>query len=149
MSEMSIREFQKRFANGEFNNPAIETQCEAGWYDWFCKDSALAKKTQTLGKVVAKLTDSKKVNLDTMYVFFKNNCPCSGPVYDDFRICDMAEGNVLYCISLREPWDKEKNMWNVHAVCEGKELDDLGAEQWKNYKFKTTKALVEWLNEKE
>jgi hypothetical protein len=33
-----------------------------------------------------------------MYVFFKNNSPVNGSLYDDFRICDMESGNVLFTI---------------------------------------------------
>ena len=33
-----------------------------------------------------------------MYVFFKNNSPCFGKLYDDFRFCDMETGDVIYTI---------------------------------------------------
>ena len=31
--------------------------------------------------------------------FFKNNCPCNGSLYDDFRICDIDTGDVIYTIT--------------------------------------------------
>lgn len=143
--EKSIREWQVKFKNGDYDKADVETQCDAGWYDWFCKDSSLARKTKMLGKAVAQLKDSKRVNLDTMYVFFKNNCPLCGPLYDDFRICDIETGAVLYCISYKNPHYKEKMMWNVAAIVEEKKKDSVG---WIDYNFNTTKKLVEWLNEK-
>jgi len=34
-----------------------------------------------------------------VYVFFKNNCPMSGPLYDSFSICDCKSGDVLYWVT--------------------------------------------------
>ena len=43
MSEMlSVRQWQDLFRNGAFQDRSRETQIRAGWYDWFCADSALA-----------------------------------------------------------------------------------------------------------
>ena len=67
------------------------------WYDWFCKDSALAGKTKKLGAKVCKIENSKRFNKETSYVFFKNNCPFVGALYDQFSICDIESGDVLYC----------------------------------------------------
>lgn len=70
-----------------------------GFYDWFCKDSSLERKSKSL---VSKLKRFLKVNptldLDKHYVFFKNNCPFNGPLYDDFRIIDSETGQVRYTV---------------------------------------------------
>lgn len=94
-----LREFITRFEAGEFENPSRSTQCDAGWYDWFCKDTSLRNKTRFLGKRVISLAKSKKINLDTMYVFFKNNCPMNGNLYDSFSICDLKTGDVKFWIT--------------------------------------------------
>jgi len=140
----SIRDWQKKYNEGAFAKGDFDTQCNAGWYDWFCKDDSLVRYTEILAKPIVKLENSKRVNLDTMYVFFKNNCPMCGPLYNDFRICDLKEGNVLYCVTHKNPHDREKKLWNVYAVCEG--MNDK--EDYNLYKFATTKELVAWLNEK-
>ena len=95
--EMSIKTFVERFKRGDFNYSSKTTQCAAGWYDWFCKDSALAGKTKKLGAKVCKIENSKRFNKETSYVFFKNNCPFFGALYDQFSICDIESGDVLYC----------------------------------------------------
>lgn len=95
--EMSIKTFVERFKRGDFNYSSTRIQCEAGWYDWFCNDSALAGKTKKLGAKVCKIANSKRFNKETSYVFFKNNCPFVGALYDQFSICDIESGNVLYC----------------------------------------------------
>ena len=98
MKNQSIKEYINNFNNGQYNSKNVGVQCDAGWYDWFCKDSSLRNKTYSLTAKLKQIIASPKVNQDTMYVFFKNNCPCVGKLYDDFRICDMATGDVIYTI---------------------------------------------------
>lgn len=80
----------------------------AGWYDWFCKDSALAKKTAKLMPKVRILAKSPKVNPDTMYVFLKNNYPLYGDhkLYDNIRIADRETGDVVYNVCPKDPFGK-------------------------------------------
>ena len=53
MSEMlSVRQWQDLFRSGAFQDRSRETQIRAGWYDWFCADSALAGRLQRIGRVV-------------------------------------------------------------------------------------------------
>ena len=116
MSNMNINTFATRFLAGEFYFSDVKTQCEAGWYDWFCRDTSLANKTRSLGKKVLQLMSSDKIDNENNYVFFKNNCPMKGPLYDDFRICDMETGDVIYTVVPRsghtgvaEIWGRENN----------------------------------------
>lgn len=116
MTNMPIRTFIERFNAGHFESNLRKVQIDAGWYDWFCRDTSLAAKTAALGKKVKQLAGSTKLNLDTMYVFFKNNCPMVGGLYDDFRICDLTTGDVLYTVVPRcthsgkaEVWGRENN----------------------------------------
>lgn len=98
MSNMSIADFATRFLRGDFDLNNRSVQIEAGWYDWFCRDTSLAAKTKNLGKKVLRLMKSSKIDIEKNYVFFKNNCPMIGSLYDDIRICDMETGDVLYTI---------------------------------------------------
>ena len=85
-----------------------------GFYDWFCKDSYLKNKAKTLvSRLKSILKNNKRFNPDTTYVFFKNNCPCCGGLYDDFRICDIKTGNVLYTVTPRDPHnDNKASVWS-------------------------------------
>lgn len=94
---MKLTEFAERFSAGEFKSKDLATQCEAGWYDWFCHATSLAAKTEYLGKKVLSILDSKRFDKTKVYVFFKNNCPMVGPLYDQFSICNIETGDVLYC----------------------------------------------------
>ena len=95
------------------------------FYDWFCRDSALEKKSENLFKKLNSISKSSKFDLDKTYSFFKNNCPIKGATYDDFRICDLESGNTIYTVSYRkgiyEVFGKENN-FNCSLV-EGKWID--------------------------
>lgn len=95
--EMTLVDFAERFIAGEFASRDRLTQCIAGWYDWFCSDGALAAKTEYLGNKVLSILNSKKFDKTKVYVFFKNNCPMVGKLYDQFSICDIESGDVLFC----------------------------------------------------
>ena len=103
MAEQSYREFLRRWEAGEFTRHR-QSMCDAGWYDWFCTDRGLYGRLERMVPAVRRISQSAKVNLDTMYVFFKNNCPCwVDETYDDFRICDIATGDVLFTCVPRYP----------------------------------------------
>ena len=119
MEKMTIREWIPSFLNGDFDKPDRDTQISAGWYDWFCKDKSLANKTKKLGKKLIQIVKSKKINIDKTYILLKNNCPCEGNLYDDFRICDIETNDVVYTVTpssgftvskgVAEVWGKENN----------------------------------------
>lgn len=110
---ITLRQWILNFESGMYKSKDKRVQCEAGWYDWFCKDSSLANKTKVLGKKFLQIKDSPKINLDTMYIFFKNNAPMEGKLYDDFRICDIASGEVLYTIAPAEGYTFSKGQSSV------------------------------------
>lgn len=135
-NEISVREWQGKFADGEFDSHDISCQCAAGWYDWFCKDSSLAGKTKRLGRLVKQVKDGGKINLDTMYVWFKNNCPCVGPLYDDFRFADRETGNTMFTICCDDQRAEHKyEVWGRHNDFQGPIIG-----------FDSAKELIEWLN---
>lgn len=115
-NNISVRQWLEKFNNGDFNKNDRSVQCDAGWYDWFCDDNKLSEKTIKLGEMVKVISQSPKINIDTMYVWFKNNCPMSGLLYDDFRFADIESGDVIYTITpnsghtgLAEVWGKEND----------------------------------------
>jgi hypothetical protein len=131
---MNIREWQEKFKAGEFEtgNP-----WDANWYDWWCKDESLRYKTELLGKrIVKKLKNSSKINLETMEVGFKNNCPMVGKLYDDIRISDIDSPYNKYVIVYND--DREDTLWTLYEI--NPNGDDI------QHSFKGCNDVVAWLN---
>ena len=130
-----------RFNNGDFDKEDVKIQIEAGWYDWFCKDSSLLRKTQRMGRIIAKLNQGGKVDLANCYVWFKNNCPLNGPLYDDFRFADLETGEVQFTIQLDCCWNNHKYVvWGRRE--KGKEFN----HDKPLFETDSVKELVEWFN---
>lgn len=130
-----------RFNNGDFDKADVKIQIEAGWYDWFCKDSSLLRKTQRMGRIIAKLNQGGKVDLANCYVWFKNNCPLNGPLYDDFRFAYLETGEVQFTIQLDCCWNNHKYVvWGRRE--KGKEFN----HDKPLFETDSVKELIEWFN---
>lgn len=128
MSEMlSVRQWQDLFRSGAFQDRSRETQIRAGWYDWFCADSALAGRLQRIGRVVMGITEP--AILDNYYVWFKNNCPLDGPLYDDVRF-EPLEGDRCgryFVVSQDCPYEKQK--WTLYTERSGFEAPEFSCDK--------------------
>lgn len=95
----TMTKWLEMFSSGRFDSSDVKTQCDAGWYDWFCRrNTSLAQKTKSLAPKVRKLSKSPKINPEKVRVVFKNNSPMTGSLYDDIRLVDIDSGNVIYTI---------------------------------------------------
>jgi len=112
----TLRQQLEAFENGVFldSDGRDDGQKDTGcfvFYDWFCKTSSLKRKAESLFKKTKLFVKMKDVDLDSTYVFFKNNCPLGGPLYDDFRICDIESGNVLYTVTPKSGHTGKAELW--------------------------------------
>ena len=130
------------FLAGAFDSADVQTQIKAGWYDWFCKDSSLATKTKRMGNIIKNVKSGGKVNLKNWYVWFKNNCPLNGPLYDDFRFASLETRDVQFTIQI-------DCCWNNHRYCVYGRTPD-GESHWDEPIFECddSRELVNWLNTK-
>jgi hypothetical protein len=99
MKKVNLAEQLNAFASGRIiDSDGDQNDC-FNFYDWFCKDSSLERKAKALfPKVIKFVAAHPEIAPSRTYVFFKNNCPMNGPLYDDFRICDVESGNVIYTV---------------------------------------------------
>lgn len=113
--------------NGEYPLTVVESNYinpMEFWYDWFCADRYLQVKGQKLMGKLIEIINSPKFDKAQTYTFFKNNCPMVGRLYDDFRICDINTGDVLFTICNPEP-----NKWCVY--CKGHWREPIISGGWK------------------
>ena len=134
--QIKLSEWIQRFTSGEFDKPDSTTQIKAGWFDWFCRDSSLANKTMKMGNIIKQFKAGGKVDLETSYVWFKNNCPLNGPLYDDFRIADIENNNNLFVVQIDCVWNDSK--YTVFERLDGFEKPVFQTE--------SSRELVKWFN---
>lgn len=96
--ETPLAQWVQNFDAGQYDSANVNTQIGAGWYDWFCKDESLVRKLRLLAPKVKKIAKSPKIDPTKTYVWFKNNCPMVGNLYDDFRIADITTNETIYTI---------------------------------------------------
>lgn len=104
----TLRQQLEAFENGII----LDKDC-FHFYDWFCKDKSLQRKAHSLMAKVKRFIKIVNVDLDKTYVFFKNNCPMYGSLYDDFRICNVETGDVIYTVAPSLGYTKRKGQAEV------------------------------------
>ena len=134
--QIKLSEWIQRFNTGEFDKHDSKTQIEAGWFDWFCRDSSLANKTKKMGNIIKQIKTDGKVDLETSYVWFKNNCPLNGPLYDDFRIADIENNNNLFVVQIDCVWNDSR--YTVFERLDGFEKPVFQTD--------SSRELVKWFN---
>lgn len=110
---ISIRQWQAMYRLGAFSGKDTAIQCEAGWYDWFCRNESLAGRLKQIAPAVMGITDP--FILDNYYIWFKNNCPVGGPLYDDVRFVPLSEEQKGKYFLVIKDSPHEKAKWTLYT----------------------------------
>lgn len=111
MNKVTLKQQLEAFEHGKIiDSEGQENKCY-NFYDWFCKDSSLERKSIRLMKQVKRWVKFRDTDTSSVYVFFKNNCPMNGPLYDDFRICDRETGHVIWNITPKSGHSGKAEVW--------------------------------------
>jgi hypothetical protein len=134
--QVNLATWIQKYNDGDFDSRNVQTQIEAGWFDWFCRDTSLANKTKKMGNIIKQIKAGGKVDLETSYVWFKNNCPLSGPLYDDFRIADIETNNNLIVVQI--DCFRNDSKYTAYERLDGFEKPVFQTD--------SSRELVKWLN---
>lgn len=97
------------------NNKLTNEQISDLFYDWFCSDKALVNRGKQLIRRLRKIAkNTTKFNIETTEVWFNNNCPCFGELYDSISIKD-EQNNIFYYIIPRsghKSCNHRAEIWN-------------------------------------
>lgn len=144
MSKANLRQQLEAFKQGRYlDSDGNESWCY-NFYDWFCKETSLEAKSKKLFRQVEKFVKLMGIDQENHYVFFKNNCPINGPLYDSFSICNNKTGDVIWWVTAKsghtgeaEVYFKEKGFNDPYAT--GKNFSDLMSR----LRFDTTNIILE------
>jgi len=149
MQKTTLRQQLEAFKQGRYLDSRGEESWCYNFFDWFCKDTSLKAKSDKLFRQVQKFVKVMEIDQDKHYVFFKNNCPMNGPLYDDFRICSIETGEVIWNVTAKsghtgeaeaywrekgfnKPYATGKNFTHLMDVClfrdTAQALFDLGSK---------------------
>jgi hypothetical protein len=129
-NKVTLTEQLKAFDDGRIiDSNGSENDCY-NFYDWFCSDKALKAKSERLFRAVKRWVEKRNTDTDKVYVFFKNNCPMNGSLYDDFRICDVETGDVVWTVTpksghsgLAEIWGRQNEFKG--AIITGETMNEI------------------------
>ena len=120
-----------------------------GFYDWFCTDLSLKKRAKSFVPKLKFLVKEGLLDGDKLYVWFKNNCPMAGSLYDDMRFSTINGEDFKGGIAPRTGYTNKKNKCSIWGFAKTNDkypplIQDEFID-WSTFKkeIKTNKALKE------
>jgi hypothetical protein len=129
-----LSEWVGKWESNEFNR-SVDSMIDAGWWDWFCKDSSLYNRTKKLVPLIKVLSGSPLINQEKVYISFKNNCPLIGTTYDSIAVIDKKTDDVLYWMTAKSGHSGQAELFAKPNFDDGDQLLKEGANltDLKNY----------------
>lgn len=116
----------------------IEDVTCCGFFDWFCKESSLRGRATRLAAAVRSFLKKNMLFSipDDAYVFFKNNLPYTGNLYDSFAI-SSADGGVIVWVAPRNKDGVAELAYKGHGFKMGE----------KSFSFSSYRELCKFVND--
>jgi len=116
--------------NEFLENPVEHSDECFNFFDWFCKTSSLERRMLALVPKLKFLVKEGIINGDTNYVWFKNNCPLVGTLYDDIRISNL-NGDFLggFCPTSGHHVEDKCIVWTLKGKCK-----EYNFKNWSSFK---------------
>lgn len=139
INKISIREWQTKYAFGDFNACDYNTMCAAGWGDWFCSSRSLKTRLDKMAKIIMRLNMSDKIDIDSMCIVLKNNAISDTSTYDSITIFNLYDGELEFVIDIMSDIIKQRYGAN-YAIFNNKNLIKPV------YTCRSLIEVVKWLN---
>ena len=111
--ELSVRQWQERFRAGVFDSRETAVQREAGWWNWHCRDDALAGRLKRIAPVITGI--ESPLILDHCTVWFANERTENKLLYDSvrFELLNGPINKVLFMVDFNDPRQPDK--WSLYT----------------------------------
>ena len=120
----------------QLNTPYPENKIypEDIFFDYFCSGGTLRKRGKALLGFFMKIVDSPKIDKKNTELLFKNNAIDINRAQDDFRICDIKTGNVIYTVTPKIMDGEDKGKSAVYGR-ENEFMDPLVIGAWEDVEY--------------
>lgn len=111
--EISVRQWQENYRSGAYDSKDVEVQRSAGWWNWHCRDDALAGRLKKAAPLVLGI--KAPFILDNYTVWFTNERGGHRLIYDSVRF-EMLAGSRsknFFMVDLNHPQEQVK--WTLYT----------------------------------
>lgn len=111
--KLSVRQWQEQFRTGAFDSRDTAVQREAGWWNWHCREDALAGRLKRIAPVIMGI--ESPLILDRCAVWFTNERTENTLLYDSARFerLDGSINDLLFMIDFNDPRQPDK--WTLYT----------------------------------
>lgn len=110
---VSVRQWQELYQAGAYDSKDADVQQAAGWWNWHCRDSAMAGRLKRLAPLVLGIT--APFILDNYTVWFTNERGNRRLIYDSirFELLDGPRGRKFFMVDFQNP--RELIKWTLYT----------------------------------
>lgn len=108
---LSVRQWQENYRTGTYDSKDVEVQRSAGWWNWHCRDDAMAGRLKRLAPLVLGI--KAPFILDNYTVWFTNERGDRRLIYDSarFEMLNGPRGKNFFMVDLNNP--REQIKWTL------------------------------------